>query len=71
MFFNGQTDVRRHLPKQTPPIKTPEVATWKEIGLCGEKEGVSIITEHISSNPILKIIAFNAAQQRVVSICAP
>lgn len=61
MFFNGQTDVRRHLPKQTPPPykKVPEVATWKEKGfMWRKKRGVSVITEHISSNSLLKIIAF-------------
>lgn len=72
IFFNGQTDVRETFTETNSPIKIPEVATWKEKGfMWGGGKGVSVITERISSNSILKIITLErSTTEGCVYICS-
>lgn len=71
IFFNGQTDVRETFTETNSPIKIPEVATWKEKGFMWGGGGVSVITERISSNSILKIITLErSTTEGCVYICS-
>lgn len=56
-FFNGQTDVKETFTETNSPIKIPEVITWK-VRIYKGKKRVSVVTECICFNFVLKIIMF-------------